>query len=60
MQELEFDSTDFVALGQDFIAKGLVKTARVANADAYLMKARELVDFGVSWLNETRGAKGVS
>jgi aminoglycoside N3'-acetyltransferase len=32
----------------------------VANADAYLMKARELVDFGVSWLNETRSVKGVS
>jgi aminoglycoside 3-N-acetyltransferase len=54
MQELEFDSSDFVALGQDFLAKGFVKAARVANADAYLMKARELIDFGVSWLNEHR------
>ncbi|MBV9874737.1 MAG: AAC(3) family N-acetyltransferase [Verrucomicrobia bacterium] len=60
MQELEFDTTDFAALGQDLIAKGFGKRARVANADAYLMKARELVDFGVSWLNKTRGVKGVS
>src|SRR5215469_7684729 len=57
MQELEFDSSDFVALGQDFLAKGFVKAARVANADAYLMKARELIDFGVSWLNEHRRHK---
>ena len=60
MQELEFDSSDFVALGQDFLAKGFVKAARVANADAYLMKARELIDFGVSWLNEHRGIKQAS
>jgi aminoglycoside 3-N-acetyltransferase len=60
MQELEFDSSDFVALGQDFLAKGLVKSARVANADAYLMKARRLVDFGVSWLNEHRDIKRAS
>jgi aminoglycoside 3-N-acetyltransferase len=57
MQELEFDSSDFVSLGQDFLAKGLVKSARVANADAYLMKARRLVDFGVSWLNAHRDIK---
>jgi len=58
MQELEFDTSDFVALGQEFIAKGFVKSARVANGDVSLMKARELVDFGVSWLNKTRGVKG--
>ena len=57
MQELEFDSSDFVSLGQDFLAKALVKSARVANADAYLMKARRLVDFGVSWLNAHRDIK---
>lgn len=55
MQELDFDTSDFAVLGHDFVVKGFVNSARVANADAYLMKARELVDFGVSWLNEARG-----
>jgi aminoglycoside N3'-acetyltransferase len=54
MQELEFDSSDFVRLGEEFLPKGLGKSARVANAVAHFMQIRQLVDFGVSWLNEHR------
>jgi aminoglycoside N3'-acetyltransferase len=47
MQELDFDTSDFAA-------KGFVVSGRVAKADAYLMRARELIDFGVSWLSDIR------
>jgi aminoglycoside 3-N-acetyltransferase len=57
MQELDFDTSDFAALGQDFAAKGFVVIGRVAKADAYLMRAHELIDFGVSWLSDIRGKR---
>jgi aminoglycoside N3'-acetyltransferase len=57
MQELDLDGSDFAALGEHFIAEGFVESARIGNAGAYLMKVRQLVDFGVSWLNDIRGKR---
>jgi aminoglycoside N3'-acetyltransferase len=57
MQELGLDTSDFAALGEHFMAEGLVKSARIGNAATHLMKVRQLVDFGVSWLNDIRGKR---
>jgi aminoglycoside N3'-acetyltransferase len=57
MQELDLDTSDFAALGEHFIAEGFVKSARVRNAGAHLMKVRQLVDFGASWLSDIRGKR---
>lgn len=53
---LEFKIDDFTALGQAFEATGAVTLGTVGRAAARLMDLRALVDFGVDWMEENRGA----
>lgn len=49
------DSSDFEKLGGEFAAEtGLVKTGKVGYADAMLFPQREIVDFGVFWMERHR------
>ncbi len=48
------DDSDFEQLGNDFAATGLQVTAAVGAGQAHLMRARDLVDFGVDWMSEHR------
>ncbi|HEX7002602.1 MAG TPA: AAC(3) family N-acetyltransferase [Trueperaceae bacterium] len=53
---LDYDSDDFDALGSDFEAAGAVRVSKVGQAQLRLMSQRELVEFGVGWLEENRQA----
>ena len=45
------DDARFPAIGREFQREtGLVRSGRVAHADAMLMPQRQLVDFGTQWL----------
>ena len=55
LQDLDLDSDDFAALGEDFEKElGLVRTHRVALATAHLMRQRAAVDFAVRWIETHR------
>ncbi|MNB88300.1 SPBc2 prophage-derived aminoglycoside N(3')-acetyltransferase-like protein YokD [compost metagenome] len=54
-KDLNWDSEDFAALGGDFGREtGLIRHGRVAASAAQLMPQRELVDYGVKWLERNR------
>jgi aminoglycoside 3-N-acetyltransferase len=48
------NSDDFAALGEAFAATGKERRAPVAAGTARLMRQREVVDFGVRWLEANR------
>lgn len=53
--EIKLDDEDFPALGKDFESKtNVVKTGQIGNAASKLMPIRELVDFGVKWIELNR------
>ncbi|OBZ07808.1 MULTISPECIES: aminoglycoside N(3)-acetyltransferase [Bacillales] len=55
-QDIDFDSDDFDQIGEAFEREtGYVRRGKVGNADALLMPMKELVDFGVKWMEENRG-----
>lgn len=55
--ELDWDSDDFVALGDDFARDtGLVRAGHVAAAPALLLPQRPLVDYGARWIARHRRA----
>lgn len=57
-QESDFDDTVFPQIGEAFANRtGLVKTGKVAMAQALLMPQPPLVDFGTRWLQENRSDK---
>ncbi|MCX8213617.1 MAG: AAC(3) family N-acetyltransferase [SAR202 cluster bacterium] len=45
----------FRVIGREAIAAGLARQGRVGGATSYLFDARDLVDFGVEWLERTSG-----
>lgn len=54
-QDLDWDEDDFVALGAAFEQEaGAVRVGRVGTGEARLMRQRELVDFGVRWMEQNR------
>lgn len=53
--ELDYDSDDFETIGSDFERDtGLVRLGKVGNAAARLMPQRQLVDYGVRWMEQNR------
>lgn len=52
--ELNCDSSDFNALGQEFNKTGHAKLGRVGAAAVTLMRQRAVVDFGVRWFETNR------
>jgi aminoglycoside 3-N-acetyltransferase len=51
------DGSDlFEALGQDFESAATVLTGKIGNATAKLMNQKDLVDFGVNWLQRKMGS----
>lgn len=54
-RDLNWESEDFAALGGDFGREtGLIRHGHVAASAAQLMPQRELVDYGVKWLERNR------
>lgn len=54
-EDVELDSDDFQTLGADLEREtALVRTGRVACAEARLMPQRALVDYGVTWMERNR------
>jgi len=49
-EAVETDSSDFDALGADFVATGRVVHGCVGSAGARLMRLRDAVDFAVDWM----------
>ena len=57
--ELEYDDTDFVAIGAAFEREtGLAQVGRVGAGEARLLPQRALVDFAVAWMERNRVAGG--
>ncbi|WP_166246116.1 aminoglycoside N(3)-acetyltransferase [Paenibacillus turpanensis] len=53
--QLEYETDDFPVVGEAFAKQSsLVRQGRVGQADALLMPQRELVDFGVTWMEANR------
>jgi aminoglycoside 3-N-acetyltransferase len=53
-RDLRFQDDDFAEIGRAFEQEHEVATGKVAIADCRLFKQRELVDFGVEWMNAHR------
>lgn len=53
-KELVSESQDFEMLGASFDAAGSTRVGKVGSATAKLMSQTELVDFGVTWIRESR------
>jgi aminoglycoside 3-N-acetyltransferase len=54
-EDLDWDDEDFITIGKAFKqASDRVRNGRVGHAEAVLMPQRELVDFGVRWMEEHR------
>jgi aminoglycoside 3-N-acetyltransferase len=53
-RHLDENSDDFASIGLAFAATDRQRIGRVGEADAILMQQRDVVDFGVAWMNEHR------
>jgi aminoglycoside 3-N-acetyltransferase len=54
-EEIGYDSGDFAAIGEQFEKdRGIVKIGKLGDAEVRLMSIRELVDYGVWWLERYR------
>ncbi len=51
--DIEMDSDEFTAIGEDFEKEKGMKTGVVGSADCRVMGVRELVDYGTQWLMQT-------
>ena len=51
---IDTDARDFARLGEAFAATGLEISGRVGAAEARFMRARDLVDFAIPWLEAER------
>lgn len=56
--DLEEDSHDFQQIGEDFATTGFESSGRVGAGIGRLCKAREIVDFGVRWMDAHRVRQG--
>jgi aminoglycoside 3-N-acetyltransferase len=55
VNDIEMDEDDFTAIGGDFVRDGgPVSLGRVGGADAQLMRQRDIVDYGVDWMQRHR------
>jgi aminoglycoside 3-N-acetyltransferase len=52
--DIDHDSSDFEALGDDFAATGAETAGAVGSGTARLMRQPAVVDFAVSWMSEHR------
>lgn len=53
--DLDYESADFDRLGADFARSGgRIIRGQIASASVMLMPQRELVDYGVQWLEQHR------
>ncbi len=52
---LDDDDSDFAKIGEDFSAAGDELQGPVGSSVGRLMRSRDLVDFGVSWMLINRG-----
>ncbi|MBP1989759.1 aminoglycoside N(3)-acetyltransferase [Paenibacillus eucommiae] len=55
-RDLDYDSNDFQLIGRDFEREtNNVKIGKIGDATLRLMPQRQLVDFGVQWIENNRG-----
>jgi aminoglycoside 3-N-acetyltransferase len=52
--DIDNNSDDFDALGDDFAATGRQREGQVGRGRALLMRQRDIVDFGVEWFPRHR------
>lgn len=57
-EPLDVSADDFASLGEAFGATGRERRGRVGATEARLMRARDVVDFAVPWLEANRGPIG--
>jgi aminoglycoside 3-N-acetyltransferase len=57
--DLEANDDDFVRIGDDFrnSGHGKIRSGKIGLADCLLISQREIVDFGVSWMEKNRRAR---
>ena len=53
--DVDYSPCDFKEIGRDFISEGLCRPGKVGEAQVYLMKIRDLVDFGTCWMKKNIG-----
>lgn len=56
-EEIDWDDAPFDNIGKDFIKTGAVRMNKIGQANAFLFRQRESVDFGVTWLEKFREQK---
>ena len=56
-EDLEEGSGDFERIGADFAGTGQESVGRVGPGSARLCRARDVVDFGVRWIEAHRGTE---
>lgn len=54
LEDYATSTRDFLEIGADFEESGGVRTGTVGHATARLMRQRQLVDFGVAWMERNR------
>ncbi len=54
--DVEWNTDDFIMLGNDFEAKQTVKKGFVGNAECKLFDLRAAVDYGTEWIKENRAS----
>lgn len=52
--DIEIDSDDFINIGKDFEQDYKIKTIKIGKALAKLIRQRDIVDYGIKWLEENR------
>jgi len=50
---IDYSPCDFNEIGRDFVSQRPCKSGKVGEARVYLMKIRDLVDFGTEWMKKT-------
>jgi aminoglycoside 3-N-acetyltransferase len=53
-EEIDWDDSDFEAIGNEFAKTKHVRSGRVGNAASTLVPQRQLVDFAVKWIEKNR------
>lgn len=58
-EDIDWNSNDFPVITEAFAEQsGLVRTGKLGEACATLLPQRQLVDYGLNWMEEHRGVKG--
>jgi aminoglycoside 3-N-acetyltransferase len=57
-EEMDFNDDDFPTIGDSYEAEYHIARGRIGQAEVRFMKQRPLVDYGIKWMEQRRGATG--